>query len=662
MGNYAPRVSAASFDNTGRLSLNPGSSGVAFAGNVSGSGQIGIASGSLALVGASNVLSGAISGAGGLTLSGGSTSINAGAKLTQAKWTLIGAGTAVTLNENLTYGGTYWQGGWPTLSIASGDTLTLTGSAALGGPISGAGGLTLSGGSTSINAGATLTQAKWTLIGAGTAVALNENLTYGGTFWQGGWPTLSIASGDTLTLTGSAALGGPISGAGGLMLSGGSTSINAGAKLLQANWTLQGAGTAVALNESLTYGGTFAQGGGLSVASGDTLTLTGSATLGGAISGAGGLTLSSGSTSINAGAKLTQAKWTLIGAGTAVALNENLTYGGTFWQGGWPTLSIASGDTLTLTGSAALGGTISGAGGLTLSGGSTSINAGAKLTQAKWTLIGAGTAVALNENLTYAGTFWQGGWPTLSIASGDTLTLTGSPAIGGTIAGAGGLTLSGGTTSINAGAAMTQVKWALAGAGTTATLNETLAYKGTFSAGAGTQLTLSGGALTLDGPTTLAGVTVSSASAKALDLDGATTVSGLTVAGDAKADFASAITGTGTETISGASTLQFNATVAATQTVDFTGSGGELLLDAPLAFHGEISGFDTTGAGANDAIALLAAWSVGAFTENSSDNGGSLALSSGSSHISLNFLGNYQTGAFAPKPGSGGTTLLTFSA
>ena len=131
---------------------------------------------------------------------------------------------------------------------------------------------------------------------------------------------------------------------------------------------------------------------------------------------------------------------------------------------------------------------------------------------------------------------------------------------------------------------------------------------------------------------------------------------------DLKAAVSGAGTGTGTETVSGASTLEFDASVAATQTVDFSGSGSKLLLDAPTSFHGEISGFDTTGAGANDTIALLGSWSVGAYTENTQGTGGLLALSSTSGSISLNFLGNYQTGTFTPTAGPGGTTLITFAA
>ena len=126
------------------------------------------------------------------------------------------------------------------------------------------------------------------------------------------------------------------------------------------------------------------------------------------MSGAGTLALSGGSTSIVNGAKLTQANWTVSGGSTTVTLNENLSYGGTFTQTYLSTLSLSTGDKLYLTGASKLGGTVSGLGTLALSGGSTSIVNGAKLTQANWTVSGGSTTVTLNEALTYAGTFSAG--------------------------------------------------------------------------------------------------------------------------------------------------------------------------------------------------------------------------------------------------------------
>ncbi len=137
------------------------------------------------------------------------------------------------------------------------------------------------------------------------------------------------------------------------------------------------------------------------------------------------LTATSGSAKLSGGAVIDAPAFALTGSSTVLTLAEILTYSGSFSEGAGSTVSISTGDTLTLTGGSTLGGSVTGAGKLALAGGSTSINAGAQLTVANWTLAGVGTAVTLNENLTYAGTYWQGANPTLSIASGDTLTLTG---------------------------------------------------------------------------------------------------------------------------------------------------------------------------------------------------------------------------------------------
>ena len=374
-------------------------------------------------------LRGTISGAGVLNLSTGSTAINAGANLTETNLTLTGSGAAATLNENLIYGGAFLQQFGTTLSISSGDKLTLTGTSTLDGLIAGAGTLCLGGGRTTINAGAKLTVANWTFWNPGTVVTLNENLTYGGNFLLRPLPTLAISSGDTLTLTGTSTLDGAISGAGALVLGGGSTTIDAGAKLTQAKWTLANAGT-VTLIGNLSYGGTFLQGQGptLAISSDDTLTLTGTSTLDGAIAGAGALVLSGGKTTINAGAKLTQAEWTLANLG-AVTLNGNLSYGGTFVQGREPTLSISSDDTLILTGTSTLDGAISGAGALTLGGGTTTIDV-SELSQADWTISGAGTTVTINTPMTYNGIF-SGGAGAELILGGGGLALNGPTTLTG---------------------------------------------------------------------------------------------------------------------------------------------------------------------------------------------------------------------------------------
>ena len=94
-------------------------------------------------------------------------------------------------------------------------------------------------------------------------------------------------------------------------------------------------------------------------------------------------------------------------------------------------------------------------------------------------------------------------------------------------------------------------------------------------------------------------------------------------------DVQGAVTGTGSDKISGASTLEFDSTVAAGQTVSFTGGGGTLDLAAPQGFAGKISGFDTVGA--NDTIEVAGPWVFSGFTENAGGTQGTLGFANGAS-------------------------------
>ncbi len=155
------------------------------------------------------------------------------------------------------------------------------------------------------------------------------------------------------------------------------------------------------------------------------------------------LTATSGAATLTGSTPIDAPSFSLTGSGTTLTLAENLNYTGALSAGAGTAIVINANDTLTLTGKSTLAGAISGAGVLTL-GGSAAINAGAKLTQANWTLAGAATAVTLNENLSYGGAFVQNAAPTLAIPSRDTLTLTGTSTLDGAISGAGDLTLAGG--------------------------------------------------------------------------------------------------------------------------------------------------------------------------------------------------------------------------
>jgi hypothetical protein len=124
-------------------------------------------------------------------------------------------------------------------------------------------------------------------------------------------------------------------------------------------------------------------------------------------------------------------------------------------------------------------------------------------------------------------------------------------------------------------------------------------------------------------------------------------------------DFKTAISGTGTDQVSGTSTLEFDAKVSAGQTVSFAGSGGELALHAPGGFTGLIGGFDTVGS--NDTIEVAGPWIFTGFTENAEGTEGTLGFANGGSTLSLTLLGDYNPADFVHKSGPNGSTLITYT-
>jgi fibronectin-binding autotransporter adhesin len=149
-------------------------------------GAVKVGSGTLSFAGPSNSFAGAITGAVALLLAGGTTTLKSGTTASVADFPESGAGTMLSLAEILSYAGDFREGAGSTLTIKAGDKLTLTGTSNLAGTVSGAGRLALAGGSTTIASGAELSVANWTFSGARTHVALDENLTYAGTFsWVG---------------------------------------------------------------------------------------------------------------------------------------------------------------------------------------------------------------------------------------------------------------------------------------------------------------------------------------------------------------------------------------------------------------------------------------------------------------------------------------------
>ncbi len=124
-------------------------------------------------------------------------------------------------------------------------------------------------------------------------------------------------------------------------------------------------------------------------------------------------------------------------------------------------------------------------------------------------------------------------------------------------------------------------------------------------------------------------------------------------------DVQGAVTGTGADKISGASTLEFDSTVAAGQSVSFSGKGGALDLATPQGFAGMISGFDTVGS--NDTIEVGGPWVFTGFTENSGGTEGTLGFMNGSSTLTLTLVGDYNPANFAHQSGPHGSTLITYT-
>jgi hypothetical protein len=144
---------------------------------------------------------------------------------------------------------------------------------------------------------------------------------------------------------------------------------------------------------------------------------------------------------------------------------------------------------------------------LTATSGSATLKGGATIAAPAFALTGSATALTLAEILTYSGSFSEGAGSTVSISSGDTLTLSGTTSLSGKVIGKGTLALAGGATTLNRGASISVSSWKVSGSGTSVTLGESLTYAGTFSAGSGTTLNGSG-TLAVKGASTVAGFTI----------------------------------------------------------------------------------------------------------------------------------------------------------
>jgi hypothetical protein len=136
--------------------------------------------------------------------------------------------------------------------------------------------------------------------------------------------------------------------------------------------------------------------------------------------------------------------------------------------------------------------------------------------------------------------------------------------------------------------------------------------------------------------------------------------SGTVAADSGTLDITGAITGTGGALdINGAATLQLDGTVAMTQKVNFSGTGGSLALTNPATFKAPIAGF-----AAGDFLDLTAfdptKTTVG-FVENNGNTQGTLTVTQGATHVSFTLLGQYAAAGFQAEPDSGTGTNIVYT-
>jgi fibronectin-binding autotransporter adhesin len=501
----------------------------------------------------------------------------------------------------------------------------------------------------------------------GTIDAAGLNSTMSGVLsGPGGLTFMDSAGGGSVTLTNANLYAGAttISGGAVLMLSGNGSIAASSGVADSGTFDISGT-TAGAAIQSLSGNGIVALGN-------QTLTLTNANdTFAGTIGGAGGLALTggtetlsgtntySGATGISSGATLALNGSGSIAASSGVADNGTLDISGTTTGAAIQSLSgsgtVALGNqTLTLTNASdTFAGTIGGAGGLTLTGGTetlsgmngftgaTGISSGATLA-----LVGAGS-IAASSGVIDNGTFNISG--TSSGASIQALSGNGAVALGnqnlaltsasgtfsGSIAGTGNLALIGGT----AGLSGTNTFSGATGIGSAATL--ALIGTGSIAASSGV---IDNGTLNISG-------TTAGASIQSLSGSGAVALGGQNLSlTNATGNFAGGIAGAGgltltggNETLSGLNTFSGGSAIASGTSLSLSGTGS-IASSSVVADNGAFNISGTT---------------AGATIQSLSGNG---TVVLGNQNLNLSNAGNTFTGAIVGTGGvavSGGAEALS---
>ncbi len=361
-----------------------------------------------------------------------------------------------------------------------------------------------------------------------------------------------------------------------------------------------------------------------------------------------------GADALKAGSSLTAATVAISG-GAAVTLGSSQAFSGT-WSQGAGTVNLG-GFTLTLSGAGStIASAINGSGTLAFTGGTQALNSGAALGASAWSISG-GSGVSVNETLTFAGAFTDGG-STMAIAAGDTLALTGAATFntGAVVNGAGTLALT---------------KATLAGltVGGTATLKDvgTVDQSGAITigdaAGNAAKLTIGkGDTYKIDGDVGIArgtshssslvdsGTLIRSSGVGKSVIGVKVTDSGLIEVDTGTLDFSQALKGNGAMKIDAGATLEVGGSAASGLTATFNGVGAILDLGNASKFAATIAGF-TTG----QTIDLLKTVATRA-TVNGSDQ---LVIKNGATTVAtLQLTGTYTGDTFnVASDGHGGTNI-----
>lgn len=324
-------------------------------------------------------------------------------------------------------------------------------------------------------------------------------------------------------------------------------------------------------------------------------------------------------------------------------------------------IDIGGGTLFFDIGASSFAGLVSGNGTLQFQGGTQALNSGASLAVGAWSVVKA-AQTSVNEDLSYAGLFVLSGG-SLSVAAGDTLSLGGVQNLaGGTVKGAGTVRLfSGLVQNLTVGGAVT-----LRDAGVVDQDGETVS----------TILTLAGAATLLISPDATwridddSGIARGASSAASIvnnglllkqtatgvsRIDVATMNTGTIEAASGALQFTRMMTGGGALLADAGATLRFDASVAASLAMTFTGGGATLSLSKPSTFAATIHGFVHT-----DVIDLLGATATSATL----GAGDTLVIKDGASVLAtLQLAGNHANDTFhVASDGNGGTKITVTTA